>query len=75
MKGPRGWLYAALCSMLVAVLWGVGAGRLFVDAPRDSVGIGLYSAALVGFATVAIGFYIRWRKERLKEERGDADAE
>jgi len=75
MRGARGWLYAALCSMLVAVLWGIGAGRLVAGSPRDLVGIGLYSAALVGFAAAATGFYIRWRKERLRDEREETDAE
>lgn len=67
-------MYAALCSMLVAVLWGTAAGRLVAGSSHDLVGIGLYSAALVGFTATAIGFYIKWRKERLRVEQEDADA-
>ena len=75
MKSTKGWLYAALCSTIVAMLWGIGAGRLVAGSPRDTVGIGLYSAALVAFAAAAIGFYIRWRRERLKGEREETNAE
>ena len=52
-------VYSAIACLLQIILLLTYLDRL----PDDSVGIGLYSAAIVAFAIGTIGFFIQWKKQ------------
>jgi len=63
-------LIAAFCLVIACVLQAVFLARYVGRLPHDWVGIGLYSAALIGFALAATGFLIQWRRQKRVEDRG-----
>ena len=64
-----GFLFAALCLAIVCILQAIALARYVGRLPDDWVGIGLYSAALVGFVVASIGFFIRWQSEKDMERQ------
>jgi len=64
-----GFLFAALGLAIACILQAIALARYVGRLPDDWVGIGLYSAALVGFVVAAIGFFIRWQSERDMEKQ------
>ncbi len=62
-------LFVALCLTIACILQAIALARYVGRLPDDWVGIGLYSAALVGFAVAAIGFFIQWQSEKDVEKR------
>jgi hypothetical protein len=54
-----------ICCFLLAVFLARYIGRF----PDDWVGIGLNSAAIVGFAIAAFGFFIQWRTAKDAEKK------
>ena len=62
-------LIVAVCLAIAVILQAIGLARYVGRFPDDWVGIGLYSAALVGFAIAAVGFFIQWQKEKKIEKQ------
>lgn len=69
---PTVYLIAGACMSVAAVLQAVGLARYVGRLPDDWVGIGLYIAALVGFAIAALGFFIQWNREKRRQQRTEA---
>ena len=57
-------LIVAVCLAIAVILQATGLARYVDRLPDDWVGVGLYSAALVGFAIAAVSFFIQWQKEK-----------
>ena len=55
----------AVCCIILAVFLARYMGRF----PDDWVGIGLNSAAIVGFAIAAFGFFLQWRTAKDAEKK------
>jgi len=55
------FLIAGVCLAGACLLQGIGLARYVARLPHDWVGIGLYIAAVVGFAFAAVGFCLGWR--------------
>ena len=64
----NGWLLAAVCLSIAAVIAWVDFGLYVSRLPGDGVGIGLNAVAAVAFTFAAVGFYIQWNKMRRKAE-------
>ena len=62
----RGLLIVAVSAIVACVLQVIGLVRYLGRLPEDWVGIGLYSATIIAFAIVAVGFYIQWRQQESK---------
>lgn len=66
------FLIAGACLASACLLQGIVLARHVARLPHDWVGIGLYIAAVVGFAFAAVGFCLGWirgkRKEQLEEQ-------
>jgi len=67
MRRSTSFLIVMVAILIAVVLQAVALGRHIDRLPDDWVGIGLYSAALVGFALAAVGFAIQWRRARQQE--------
>ncbi len=63
------FLFVALCLAIACILQAIALARYVGRLPDDWVGIGLYSAALAGFVVAAIGFFIRWQREKDMEKQ------
>ena len=61
-KKSTGLLIVTVCLAIAVILQAIGLARYVDRLPDDWVGVGLYSAALVGFAIAAISFFIQWQK-------------
>jgi hypothetical protein len=66
-RSKRSWVPAVLFT-IAFILQSIGTVRYVRRLPNDWVGIVLYVTTTVLFAVVALGFYLRWLKER--EEKG-----
>jgi len=53
---------------VAGILMAVALARYVNRLPDDWVGIGLFSAAMIGFLIALVGFLVRWREERRREE-------
>jgi len=63
-------LIAAFCLIIAFALQSIFLARYVGRLPHDWVGIGLYGAALSGFALAAAGFIIQWgRQKRIEKHR------
>jgi RsiW-degrading membrane proteinase PrsW (M82 family) len=60
-------LTVAIAAIVACVLQLIGLIRYIVRLPEDWVGIVLYIATIIAFALIAVGFYIQWRQQKLKE--------
>ena len=63
-------LIAAFCLSIAFILQAVFLARYVGRFPHDWVGIGLYCAALIGFALIVVGFLIQWRRQKRLEKHG-----
>ena len=62
----KGFLIAAVFAAVAFIFQVAGLFLYLRRLPDDWVGIGLYGAAIVALAFVALGFYIQWK--RLRDE-------
>ena len=62
----RGLLIVAASAIGACVLQVIDLVRYLGRLPEDWVGSGLYSATIIAFALVAVGFYIQWRQQKSK---------
>ncbi len=67
LKRSTAFLGAAMCASAGFVVQAIGLARYVGRLPDDWVAVGLYSATLVAFAIAALGFSLRWRRERRVE--------
>ena len=70
MKRSTMLLIAAFCLIIAFILQAIFLARYVGRLPHDWVGIGLYGAALSGFALAATGFTIQWSRQKRLEKRG-----
>ena len=69
IKKSSGWLIGAVYLSIAFVFEALGAARYISRLPEDWVGVGLYVSASVLLAVAAFGFYIKWTRERGKENQ------
>jgi hypothetical protein len=68
MKRSTAWLIGAALLSISCVLQIIALVRYADRSPDDTVALGLFIAAAIGFAIAAIGFSIQWRKAKMEEE-------
>jgi len=66
-RKSKGLLIAGFSALTACVLQIMGLIRYLGRLPEDWVGISLYIATIVAFLTVALGFFIQWRKRTKKD--------
>ena len=64
---PKGFLVAAVFAAIAFVFQVAGLVLYLRRLPDDWIGIGLYCAAIVALAFVALGFSIQWKRQRGKD--------
>lgn len=69
MKKPksRSFLITSVAAAIACILQVFALIRYVGRLPDDWIGIVIYSVTVVAFALAAIGFYIRWNKEKAAE--------
>jgi len=65
----KGWLLGAVAAAIACLLQVVTLLRYVRRLPDDTVGIVIYCVTVVAFALAAIGFLIRWKKEKRTQAR------
>jgi len=63
----KGFLIAAIFAAVAFIFQIAGLVLYLRRLPGDWVGIGLYGAAIVALAFVALGFSIQWKRQRDKD--------
>lgn len=63
----KGWLLGAVAAAIACILQVIGLIRYVGRLPDDRLGIGLYIVTIIAFGIAAIGFLIRWTREKRKE--------
>ena len=61
---PRSLLITSVAAAIACLLQIFALIRYVYRLPEDWVGIVIYSVTVLAFALAAIGFYIRWNKEK-----------
>ena len=64
----KGWLIGAVILTVALVFQVIFLIRYVGRLPDDRLGIILSVVTIVAFALAAFGFFIRWKKEKVKEE-------
>jgi len=60
-------LIGGAAAILACILQVKGLIRYLGRLPEDCIGIVIYTVTFVAFAPAAIGFFIRWNKEKVAE--------
>jgi hypothetical protein len=64
---PKGWLIGAVALTVACIFQVIFLIRYVGRLPDDRLGIVLSAITIVAFALAAIGFFIRWNKEKSKK--------
>ena len=63
-SNPKGWLIGAVALNCACIFQVIGLTRYIERLPDDWLGIGLYIITIIAFGLAALGFFIRWNKEK-----------
>ena len=63
-RSSRSTLVFAASAAVACLLQIVGLVRYVGRLPEDWIGIGLYAVTIAALAAGALGFYVRWRKDK-----------